>query len=279
MQPLEKSCWQLYNHWGRITLRTSSSFLRRTFSPTLGFQRYLLVMVGHISVMHSCRRCWGHYNVKHKVISPYHPQINGQAELSNRELKKILENTIASSRKDWAMKLDNALWAYKTAFKIPIGISRFHMVYGKTCHLPIHMEQRAYWALKFLNFDASLSREKQKLHLLELEEMKLNAYESSKIYMQKMKAYHDWKLVKRNFQPRQQVLLLKSRIQLFPRKLKSKWFGPFIIKDVKPCGAIELMDPSSTDPEHSWIVNGQRLKVYNGGNIERLTTIIHLNDP
>ena len=54
--------------------------------------------------------------------------------------------------------------------------------------------------------------------------------------------------------------------------------APSTIKDVKPYGAIELMDPSSTDLEHSWIVNGQMLEVYNGGDIERLTNIIKLRD-
>lgn len=85
------------------------------------------------------------------------------------------------------------------------------MVYGKACRLPVEMEHRAYWALKFLNFDESLVGEKLKMLLLELEEMRLNAYESSKIYKQKMKAYHDQKLQKKNFQPRQQVLLFNSR--------------------------------------------------------------------
>ena len=122
------------------------------------------------------------------------------------------------------------------------------------------MEHRAYWALKFLNFDESLVGEKLKMLLLELEEMRLNAYESSKIYKQKMKAYHDRKLMKRNFQPGQQVLLFDSRLKLFPGKLKSKWSGPFAIKDVKPYGAIERMDPSSTDPEWVglWISKGWR---------------------
>jgi len=108
--------------------------------------------------------------------------------------------------------------------------------------------------------------------------MRLNAYESSKIYKQKMKVYHDWKLIQKNFQPRQQVLLFNSRLRLFPSKL-SKWFGPFIIKEVRPSRVVELVDPALSDLERSWIDNGQRLKIYNGGYIERLTNAIHLQDP
>ena len=73
--------------------------------------------------------------------------------------------------------------------------------------------------------------------------MRLNACDSSKLYKQKVKAYHDKKLLKKNFQPGQQVLLFNLRLKLFPRKLKSKWSGPFTIKEVKPYGAVELMDP------------------------------------
>ncbi|XP_028216552.1 uncharacterized protein LOC114398566 [Glycine soja] len=134
---------------------------------------------------------------------------------SQLELKKILEKTVASTRKDWSSKLDDALWAYRTAFKTLIGLSSFQMVYG----------------------------EKRKLQLLELEEMRLNAYKSLRLYKEKVKAYHDKKLLKKDFRPGQQVLLFNSRLKLFPSKLKSKWSGPFTIKEVKPYGAVELFDP------------------------------------
>jgi len=94
-----------------------------------------------------------------------------------------------------------------------------------------------------------------------------------------VKAYHDKKLLKKDFQPSQQVLLFNLRLKLFPGKLKSKWSRPFTIKEVKPYRVVELMDPQSTTPKRSWIIEEQRLKLYHCGNIEGLTIILHLQDP
>ncbi|GJT66768.1 reverse transcriptase domain-containing protein [Tanacetum coccineum] len=172
------------------------------------------------------------YGVTHRLSTAYHPQTSGQVEVSNRGLKRILERTVGENRASWSDKLDDALWAFRTTYKTPIGCTPYKLVYGKACHLPI-------------------------------DELRDQAYENSLIYKEKTKRIHDAKIKNRVFNVGDQVLLFNSRLKIFSGKLKSRWSGPFTIVQVFPYGTVELSQNSGPN----FKVNGHRLKHYFGGDI------------
>ena len=97
----------------------------------------------------------------YKVAMPYHLRTSGQVELSNRELNSILEKMVDRFHQDWPFKLNNALWAYRTAYKAPLGTTAYRLVFGKSCHVLVKMEHKACWAIKTLNFDLKAAGERR----------------------------------------------------------------------------------------------------------------------
>ncbi|GJW36978.1 reverse transcriptase domain-containing protein [Tanacetum coccineum] len=180
------------------------------------------------------------YGVTHRLSTAYHPQTSGQVEVSNRGLKRILERTVGENRASWSDKLEDALWAFRTAFKTPIGCTPYKLVYGKACHLPIELEHKAYWALKHCNFDLKTAGDHRKVQMNELNELRDQAYENSLIYKEKMKKIHDSKIRNRVFNVGDRVLLFNSRLKIFSGKLKTRWTGPFTVTQVFLYGTVEL---------------------------------------
>ncbi|GKA42067.1 reverse transcriptase domain-containing protein [Tanacetum coccineum] len=144
--------------------RVVVKFLKSLFSR-FGAPRAIISDRGTHFCNDKFARVMSKYGVTHRLSTPYHPQTSGQVEVTNRGLKRILERTVGENRASWSDKLDDALWAFRTAYKTPIGCTPYKLVYGKACHLPVELEHKAYWALKHANFDLKTAGDHRKLQL------------------------------------------------------------------------------------------------------------------
>ena len=177
--------------------------------------------------------------------------------------------------KDWASKLIYALWAYRTAFKVPLGFSPYQLVYGKMCHLPVEILHKADWAIRELNIELGHAKRDRLMKIEELQEWRRQAYDNSKLYKERLKAYHDKSIIaKEALKPGDKVLLFNSRLRLMPGKLRSRWMGPFEVVKVFYYGVAELKGD-----EGNFKANVQRLKLYLGNEHREVLSVAWVEDP
>ncbi|RDX79905.1 Gag-Pol polyprotein, partial [Mucuna pruriens] len=164
------------------------------------------------------------YGVVQKVATASHPQTKGHAKVAHPNIK------------DWSRLLEDALWAHRTTYRTPLGMSPYRIVFGKACHVPVEIEHRAYWT-----------------------ELRLEAYENSKIYKEKVKRFNDNMILRKVFKVGQKMILFNTHLKLIVGKLRSKWDGPFVITNVFPHGAVEIRNEAT---DKTFKVNGHQLKLF-----------------
>ncbi|GKD67340.1 reverse transcriptase domain-containing protein, partial [Tanacetum coccineum] len=206
--------------------RNIVNFLRRLFTR-FEIPKALISDGGTHFYNYQIEKAMKRYGVVHRFSIAYHPQTNGQA--------------------------------FQTAFKTPLGTTPFRIIYGKACHLPVKLEHKAYWDINNCNTNLTKDGENQFLQINELDKMRLDAYESFISYKERTKRWHDKRIkLPINYKKGDKVLLFNSRLRLFPRKLKSRWYGSFTVSKGMKNGAIELYDEEGS----KFIDNKQRVKPY-----------------
>ena len=171
--------------------KTIVKFLQNNIFSRFGISRAIVSNEG----THFCNRMFtaalAKYGIKHKVATTYHPQTSGQVEVSNREIKNILEKMMNPNRRDWSLRLNDVLWAYRTAYNTPIGMCPYRFIYRKACHMPLELKHKTSWAIKQLKMDITAAAEHSRLQLCELEELRLFSYVNIRLYKERTKQWHN----------------------------------------------------------------------------------------
>jgi hypothetical protein len=237
--------------------KNSKKMLHEIIFPRFGIPKMVISDGGSHFIDRSFKKYLSNLGICHNIATPYQPQTSGQAETSNKQIKNILQKTVDKMGAAWKDRLPEALWVYRTAYNTPIGMSPYQLVYGKTCHLPVELEFKAHWAIKRWNMDLDAAGVKRRMQLLELDEWREKAYHNTKIYKERTKRWHDKRIKKKSFTPRDKELLFNSTVKLFEHeKLWSNWEGPYTLINLSSQGAVTLQNDKST----LFQVNGHRLK-------------------
>eukprot|EP00253_Pinus_taeda_P028230 PITA_28230 len=200
------------------------------------------------------------YKIKHRKSTPYHPQVNGQAESTNKVIEAILTKTIQLHRKDWVEKLQEALWAYRTTWRSTRGHTPYELVYGKHVLLQIEFHIQTYKTTVQLDLDLSEAQKQRMGQLNELDEIIQEAFQTTSLVQQQISRWHEKYIKERKFHPGDWALLFDSKFKSFQGKFQTHWLGPYEIKNVFDNGAVRI--GTINEENIPLLVNGYRLRLY-----------------
>ena len=198
--------------------------------------------------------------MKHIKSTPYHTQANGQVESTNKVLESIITKTVHLRRRDWAERLPEALWAYKTTWRNTTGHSPYELVYGKEVLLPIEFQVKTFKMAVQLGMNLSEAQKHRMEQLNKLDEIRQEAILKTDLVQHQRAKWHDRYIKERKFQEGDWALLFDSKFKYFKGKFQTHWPGPYEIDKVFNNEAVRVKNIDEF--QISFLVNGHRLKIY-----------------
>jgi hypothetical protein len=162
------------------------------------------------------------HNICHRKSTPYHPQANGQVEVTNKDLENILTKTMSMNKKYWSKKLTEATWAYNITWKTTTGITPFELVYGKKAMFPIEFKYHTLRTTTELDMKLQSTQKEILSQLNALYEYMMQALFNTEVVQQQRKDWHDKKIKYKKFKEGDWALLYDSRFKYFKRKVNEK---------------------------------------------------------
>ena len=243
----------------RATEESVIQFLFHLF-VRYGLPREVVTDGGPQFVGHKLAATLNNHHIHHKITTPYHPQANGQVENSNKIIESILTKTVASHRRDWAARLPEALWAYRTTWRSTTGYSPYHLVFGKQPIFPIEFEIQTLRTAQEVGLDLSEVQKNRLQQINELDETRLAALQNTALIQHQRAKWHDALIKNKIFHEGDWALLYDSRFQNFPGKLQTRWLGPYEIQKVHENGTLTLITIDGSG--YTFKVNGHRVRLY-----------------
>eukprot|EP00253_Pinus_taeda_P002929 PITA_02929 len=200
------------------------------------------------------------YKIKHRKSTPYHPQANGQVESTNKVLESIITKIVHLHRRDWAERLSEASWAYRTTWRNTTGHSPYELVYGKEVLLPIEFQVKTFNMVVQLGMNLSEAQKHKMEQLNDLDEIRQDAILRTDLVQHQRAKWHGRYIKERKFQEGDWALLFDSKFKDFKEKFQTHWLGPYEIDKVFDNGAVRIK--TIDEFQTPLIVNGHRLKVY-----------------
>jgi len=175
------------------------------------------------------------------MTTPYHSQVNGQVESTNKVIEAILTKTIKENRRDWFQRLPEALWAYRTTWRNTTGFSPYELVFGRNYVFPIEFEIKTLRTAFAVNLDLNDSQTARLQQLQELDEKRLDAIHQTTLVQQQRTRWHERTIKQKQFQKGDWALLYDSCFENFQGKLRTRWLGPYEVDVVFPNGTVRLI--------------------------------------